>query len=107
MADIFVFPSRFEGLPGALIEAEAAGLPIVCSHVSMMLEVVEPNKNALTFDINKVEVFTKAIEILVDNEELRTTFATKSRMIFEERFQIDAIHQMMLSLYQKLIKTKG
>jgi glycosyltransferase involved in cell wall biosynthesis len=106
MADIFIFPSRFEGLPGALIEAEAASLPIICSHVSMMLEVVEPNKNALTFDLNKVQDLSKAIESLVEDKELRTTFSTKSRMIFEERFQIEAVHQMMLSLYQKLVNAK-
>ncbi len=106
MADIFIFPSRFEGLPGALIEAEAAKLPIICSHVSMMLEVVEPNKNALTFHLDKVEELTKAIQTLVENDELRTSFAIKSRSIFEERFQIDAVHQMMLSLYQKLINAK-
>ncbi len=106
MANIFIFPSRFEGLPGALIEAEAASLPIICSHVSMMLEVVEPNKNALTFDLNKVQDLSKAIESLVEDKELRTTFSTKSRMIFEERFQIEAVHQMMLSLYQKLVNAK-
>ena len=106
MADVFVFPSRFEGLPGALIEAEAAKLPIICSHVSMMLEVVEPNKNALTFHLDKLEELTKAIESLVENDELRISFAVKSRLIFEERFQIDAVHHMMLSLYQKLINAK-
>ena len=103
MADIFVFPSRYEGLPGALIEAEAAGLPIICSHVSMMLEVVEPTKNALTFALDKVEELTKAIETLVENQALRATFSSKSRLIFEDRFQIDAVHNQMLSLYQKLI----
>lgn len=106
MSDIFIFPSRFEGLPGALIEAEAASLPIICSNVSMMLEVVEPKKNALTFDLNKVQDLSIAIESLVDDKELRTAFAAKSRMIFEERFQIEAVHQMMLSLYQKLVNAK-
>ena len=106
MADIFIFSSRFEGLPGALIEAEAARLPIICSHVSMMLEVVEPNKNALTFALNNVGDFSKAIESLVEDRVLRTKFAAKSRIIFEERFQIESVHQMMLSLYQKLINAK-
>jgi glycosyltransferase involved in cell wall biosynthesis len=71
-----------------------------------MLEVVEPNKNALTFDLNKVQDLSKAIESLVEDRELRTAFAAKSRMIFEERFQIEAVHQMMLSLYQKLVNAK-
>lgn len=106
MADVFVFPSRFEGLPGALIEAEAASLPIICSHVSMMLEVVEPHKNALTFDLNSVQDLSKAIQTLVEDQVLRSVFARKSRLIFEESFQIEAVHQQMLSLYQKLVNAK-
>ena len=106
MADIFVFPSRYEGLPGALIEAEAAGLPIICSQVSMMLEVVEPTKNALTFALDTVEDLTKAIEILVENQSLRALYSAKSKLIFEERFQIAAVHEKMYSLYQKLIDAK-
>jgi glycosyltransferase involved in cell wall biosynthesis len=103
MADIFIFPSRFEGLPGALIEAEAASLPIICSNVSMMLEVVEPNKNALTFDLNKVQDLSIAIETLIENIELRTAFSKKSRIIFEKRFQIESVHQSMLLLYNNII----
>ncbi|MES2411374.1 MAG: glycosyltransferase family 4 protein [Bacteroidota bacterium] len=105
MADIFVFPSRFEGLPGALIEAEAAGLPIICSHLSMMLEVVEPNQNAITFDIDNTQAVTDAIVLLAENEKVRAQFAKKSRAIFEERFQIEAVHQSMYLLYKKLIKS--
>lgn len=103
MADVFVFPSRYEGLPGALIEAEAAGLPIICSHLPMMLEVVEPGQNALTFDLHHVEALTKAITTLVADDELRTTFAARSRIIFQEKFQIEHVHQQMMALYQKLV----
>jgi glycosyltransferase involved in cell wall biosynthesis len=103
MADIFVFPSRFEGLPGALIEAEAAGLPIICSHLPMMLEVVEPNQNALTFDINKIQEFTDCIALLINDSNLRLKFGNKSRELFEERFQLEAVHQSMMTLYTNLM----
>jgi glycosyltransferase involved in cell wall biosynthesis len=103
MADIFIFPSRFEGLPGALIEAEAAGLPIICSHLPMMLEVVEPNQNALTFDINKIQDLTDALVLLINDANLRLKFGKNSRTLFEDRFQLDAVHQSMMVLYTNLI----
>lgn len=104
MSDIFVFPSRFEGLPGVLIEAEASGLPIICTHLSMMLEVVKVNENALTFEINNSNQLASAIEKLVTEVDLRARFSKKSKEIFKENFQIESVHQKMYDLYQKLIQ---
>ena len=104
MSDIFVFPSRFEGLPGVLIEAEAASLPIICTHLSMMLEVVEANQNALTFEINNSKKLAEAITQLVTDASLRERFAKKSKSIFIEKFQIQSVHQKMFDLYQKILQ---
>ena len=104
MCDIFVFPSRFEGLPGVLIEAEASGLPIICTHLSMMLEVVKVNENALTFEIDNPVQLAEAIEKLVAEADLRSQFAKKSKEVFKENFQIESVHQKMYDLYQKLIQ---
>ncbi|PWA04853.1 glycosyltransferase family 4 protein [Flavobacterium psychrotolerans] len=102
MSDVFVFPSRFEGLPGVLIEAEASGLPIICTHLSMMLEVVEANQNALTFEINNATQLAEAIAQLVTDATLRERFAKKSKEIFIENFQIESVNKKMFDLYQKL-----
>ena len=103
MADIFVFPSRFEGLPGVLIEAEASSLPIICSDLPMMTEVIEVDKNGLVFDINNIIQLANRIEILVNDIQLRKEFSNNSLEIFKEKFQIDAVHQKMLDLYHKLL----
>ena len=102
MSDIFVFPSRFEGLPGVLIEAEAAGLPIICTNLPMMREVVEVDKNALVFEINNEKQLAECISKLVFDENLKNEFALESKKIFEEKFQLDSVHQKMYELYFKL-----
>ena len=102
MSDIFVFPSRFEGLPGVLIEAEASGLPIICTDLSMMKEVVEVDKNALVFEINNEKQLAECISKLVLDENLKNEFALESKKIFEEKFLLDSVHQKMYDLYFKL-----
>jgi glycosyltransferase involved in cell wall biosynthesis len=103
MSDIFVFPSRFEGLPGVLIEAEAAGLPIICTNLPMMKEVVEVDKNALVFEINNEKQLAECISKLVLDENLKNEFALESKKIFEEKFLLDSVHQKMFDLYNKLL----
>ncbi|MGG7036350.1 MAG: glycosyltransferase family 4 protein, partial [Flavobacterium sp.] len=103
MADIFVFPSRFEGLPGVLIEAEASGLPIICTDLPMMREVVSVNKNALVFELDNEQQLANAIEKLVTDKSVRKAFAIRSKEIFKNNFEIASVHERMLSLYQKLI----
>jgi glycosyltransferase involved in cell wall biosynthesis len=102
MSDVFVFPSRYEGLPGVLIEAEASGLPIICTNLSMMLEVVKDNQNALTFELNNAEHLAEVIIKLSTDVGLRSRFAKKSKEIFNENFQLESVNFKMLSLYQKI-----
>ena len=71
----------------------------------MMLEVVEPNENAITYEINNSEKLAEAITKLTTDADMRSRFSQKSRLLFEQRFQIEAVHQSMLSLYTKLIQS--
>jgi len=61
IADIFVLPSRMEGLPNALLEAMACGLPVVATAVGGSLEVVQNNVNGLLVQPNDVDALTRAI----------------------------------------------
>jgi glycosyltransferase involved in cell wall biosynthesis len=104
MSDVFVFPSRFEGLPGVLIEAESFGLPIICTHLPMMLEVVEENVNAVTFEIDNSIQLADKITKMVEDASLRERFSIKSKAIFDEKFKIEFVHQKMLDLYKNLVR---
>ncbi|MEJ1237903.1 glycosyltransferase family 4 protein [Chryseolinea sp. T2] len=102
-ADIFVFPSRFEGLPGALIEAEAAALPVVCSDIPNNLEVVDPARNAIVFPVNNSELLSNALRELINNKKRREEMSGESAMIYHERFDIDSVHQQMYDMIEKLV----
>lgn len=103
-ADLFVFPSRFEGLPGALIEAEAAGLAIVCSDIANNREVVMENENAFIFPVDDPKDLSRKLRsLLVDNKK-RKSMGNRSLEIFENAFQIEAIHERMERLMKSLLE---
>lgn len=106
MSDICVFPTRFEGLPGALIEAEAAGLPIVCSDIPNNREVVVENENALLFPVDDVRQMAKQLEKLLTDTSLRQKLGASSLSIYKERFSMEKAHQRMETLVMELISKR-
>jgi glycosyltransferase involved in cell wall biosynthesis len=98
-SDIFIFPSRFEGMPGALIEACAAGLPIVCSSLPCMKEVVEEHRNAYLFEPELHIELAAYISDLLNNSELRKSMGIESLKLFKDKFDLESIHYSMLQHY--------
>lgn len=71
-ADIFVLPSRYEGMPNSLLEAMSCGLPVVVSDASSgPLEVVEHARTGLVVPCDDVEALAAAIVRLAHDPELR------------------------------------
>lgn len=92
-SDVFVFPSRFEGLPGAIIEAEAASLPILCSDIPNNREVVDGGNNALFFRVDDVSGLCAQITRLTMDESLRARLGEVSLKVFAERYHIEQIQE--------------
>lgn len=70
IADIFILNSHSEGLPGALIEAMAAGVPCIATDIPGNNELVIHEKSGLLVEENSSEALTKALEKLSCNKEL-------------------------------------
>jgi glycosyltransferase involved in cell wall biosynthesis len=105
-ADLFVFPSLYEGLPGAVIEAMALGLPIVASDIPPVREVVEENRNALLVAPASSAELAKAIATLFDDRDKALAYGRHSRKIFETRFTLQHSAARMIELYQKVAALK-
>jgi glycosyltransferase involved in cell wall biosynthesis len=69
--DIFAFPSLFEGLPIVLLEAMAAGLPVITTETCGMKDVVEDEYNGLLVKPADGPAFAAAMARMIESPELR------------------------------------
>ncbi len=69
VVDLFVFPSYREGLPVSLMEAMAAGLPIICSNIRGNSDLIENHKGGYLVDPNNMNAFAKYIELFIERSD--------------------------------------
>ena len=105
-ADVFVFPSYYEGLGGALIEAFAAKLPCICSNIPVLKEVVGSEKGALFCNPGDYQKLGDNIYQLYKDENLRKELSEYSYANFEKKYKLEKINTEMLQMYRDLIKSK-
>ncbi len=98
-ADVFVFPSHYEGLGGALLEAMAAHVPIVVSDLAVPREVLA--NNAWFFPAGDADALAEAM--IEANERADDSVPTAARERFMERFTLEAVGSQMADLYRETV----
>jgi len=76
-AEVFVFPSLYEGFGLPVLEAMACGTPVVCSNTSSLPEVV--GDAGLLCDPGNAQAFTAAIERILTDTDLRATLKARQK----------------------------
>jgi len=102
-ADIFVYPSYHEGMPMAVIEAMACGLPIVATQVGGLPDLVCPGSNGLLVPAGRPDKLANAIYCLVVNPQLRCSMQTSSFQRAQENFDIENLVSRLVEIYQALL----
>ncbi|WAM33636.1 glycosyltransferase family 4 protein [Caldicellulosiruptor morganii] len=97
-SDVFVFPSKQEGLPRALMEAMACGLPVIATRIRGNVDLIEDSVNGLLIDIKGVVSFDKAIENMYNNKDLRSIIGKKNLEKISN-FSISVICEHMKTIY--------
>jgi glycosyltransferase involved in cell wall biosynthesis len=104
--DIIALTSLNEGTPVSLIEAQAAGKPIVSTRVGGIADVVMENKTALLSDITDEEEFSKNLLQLVNDASLRNKFSSAGRDFVISKFSYHRLVKDMSNLYEDLLDKK-
>ena len=101
--DIVALTSKNEGTPVSLIEAQAAGKPIVSVNVGGIENIVIPNETALLSNINDEQLFTENMLSLIEDDNKRIAFSQKGTHVFKS-FHYDRLVSDMEKLYCQLLK---
>ena len=100
--DILCLPSYREGLPKALIEGAAYGLPIVTTNTVGCKDVVEDGVNGFLVPIKNVEKLSSRIFELIQNKELRNKMGLESFKIASSKFSSKIIISQTLNVYNEM-----
>jgi glycosyltransferase involved in cell wall biosynthesis len=101
-ADVFVLPSHAEGLPVAMLEAMAAGLPVVVTPVGAIPSIIDDGRNGLLVPPGQPAELATALTRLVADPALRRRLGAAARVDCERRFGIESIAERLLGIYQRI-----
>lgn len=99
--DVFVLPSLWEGLPYALVEAAAAGRPIVATAIDGVLEVVRDGETGLLVPPADPEALSRAILRLLGDRELAGKLGRAARETIPPGFAMDRMIRETSALYRE------
>ena len=99
ITDVFVLPSLWEGLPVALLEAMAAGIPVIATSVGGNQEVVADNVSGLLIPPKDPQILAQRIKELLGNPENAERMGAKGQRIIQDFFSIDRMARKYEQLY--------
>ena len=100
---IFILPSLHEGFPIVLLEAWAAGVPVIITKVGTITSVCHDAVDALLIDAGSSEQITKAIQRLAASKALRLKLAKNGRELVKKNYTYDIVAKQIKQLYQEVI----
>jgi len=101
--DLMVHPATMEGLGVSLIEASAAGVPIVAFNAGGIPEIINNGETGIVIDLKDKEGFIKAVLTLIENEKLRQKMTVASKNRVRQEFSKEQMVQQNFQLYKRLI----
>ena len=101
-ANVFLFPSRHEGMPNAMLEAMASGLPVVASCIAGSEELVVDGKTGYLVASEDVEALREALKTILTSPTLRQQMGSASRQHAEENYSWESTARQYALLLEKV-----
>jgi colanic acid/amylovoran biosynthesis glycosyltransferase len=105
-ADIFVLASFAEGLPVALMEAMALGVPCISTTIAAIPELIEDRENGLLVSPSNVAALSEALRTLTRNVDLRRKLGHEARLIVERRYNLASNLDLLASTWVSRLDTR-
>jgi L-malate glycosyltransferase len=98
-SDVFVLPSRSEAFPNSVLEAMAAGVPVVASRVGGLCELIDHGRTGLLVPPDDPRNLADAIASLAENAEAASSLARSARRHVEARYSFEQMVSRFETLY--------
>ncbi len=108
--DVFVLPSRAEGISNTILEAMACGVPVVATRVGGNPELVEDGVTGVLVPSQDIESMAHAVSEYVQSPEMRAAHGRAARIKVEREFSINRMVEDYLAVYDEVLsrgKTEG
>ena len=105
ISDLFLFTSKREGLPVAVMEAMAAGLPVVCSDIRGNSDLIENDKGGYIVKLPNIEEFAAKTDIILADESKRKAMGEYNMSLASGKLDISNIGKMMKDLYTTMLES--
>jgi len=105
--DLVVLPSLVEALPMCLLEAMAAGRPVIATRVGMVPHVVLHERTGLLVDPGDPTALAGSIERLLRDRELAARLGAAGRERASEEFSAEVMAKQYLELYSQVLSERG
>ncbi len=100
-----VLPSRWEGMPNVVLEAMAAGKPIVATRVEGVAELVTPGVNGWLVAPERPQLLAEAIDRLLTDNSVIFSMGRESQRIVGEKFTIDQFVENYVQMFREITST--
>ena len=105
-ADVLVLPSHREGLPTVVLEAQAAGVPVVGASATGIVDVVADGQTGLLFPVGNVPALTEAIARLITDGALAIKLGLAGQEQVRSKFRQEQIWQALHREYLEVLQRK-
>lgn len=105
-SNLFLFPSRHEGMPNAVLEAMASGLPVIASRIAGNEELVVHQKTGLLVESENLESLRAALQELIQDPTRAQEMGAASRQRVEESFGWENTARQYVDLLEKISKQR-
>lgn len=102
LANIFLFPSRHEGMPNAVLEAMASGLPVIASRIAGNEELVIDGETGHLFQSEDIDSLRDALHKLLTDAPLRKKMGAASRQRVEQHYSWERTAQQYALLLERV-----
>lgn len=103
-ATVFIFPSRYEGMPTSVLEAMSSGLPVIASDIAAHRQIIKDGETGVLFKSGSPRDLRTKLEILLDDSQFQKTLSRNARAEVKRLYTWDRISSQYIDAYRAAVE---